>query len=72
MYCYEYYWNKKRIHKIIDESDSNFIQAFYEIAKNFINKTDNSKLIEESEQDILDGKIHSLDEVKNIVKNWKE
>jgi hypothetical protein len=63
---------KKELHKIIDESDSNFIQAFYEIAKNFINKTDNSKLIEESEQDILDGKIHSLDEVKNIVKNWKE
>ena len=63
---------KKELHKIIDESDSNFVKAFYEIAKNFINKTDNSKLIEESEQDILDGKIHSLDEVKNIVKNWKE
>lgn len=63
---------KKELHKIIDESDSNFVQAFYEIAKNFINKTDNSKLIEESEQDILDGKIHSLDEVKNIVKDWKE
>jgi hypothetical protein len=63
---------KKELHKIIDESDSNFVQAFYEIAKSFINKTDNSKLIEESEQDILDGKIHSLDEVKNIVKNWKE
>ncbi|WP_396192623.1 hypothetical protein [Flavobacterium sp.] len=63
---------KKELHKIIDESDSNFIQAFYEIAKNFINKTDHSKLIEESEQDILDGKIHSLAEVKNIVKNWKE
>lgn len=63
---------KKELHKIIDESDSKFVQAFYEIAQNFINKIDNSKLIEESEQDILDEKIHSLDEVKNIVKNWKE
>jgi len=63
---------KKELHKIIDEGDSNFVKSFYEIVKDFINKTENSKMIQESEEDIEAGRIHSLVEVKNILKNWKE
>jgi hypothetical protein len=63
---------KKELHKIFDEGDSNFVKSFYEIVKDFINKTENSKMIQESEEDIEFGKIHSLDEVKSILKNWKE
>ena len=59
---------KNELHKIIDESDSNFVQEFYEIIKGVINKSENIKMIEESEKDIIAGRIHSLEEVKNSIK----
>ena len=62
---------KKELHHLIDNIDANFVKTFYEIAKEYLNKTENSKLIEESEIDIKEGNIHSLSEVKEIVKNWK-
>ena len=63
---------KKELHKIIDEGDSSFVKSFYEIVKDFINKPDNSILIQESEEDIEAGRIHSLSEVKNKIINWRE
>jgi len=63
---------KNELHKIIDESDSNFVQEFYEIIKGVINKSENIKMIEESEKDIIAGRIHSLEEVKNSIRNWTE
>lgn len=62
---------KKELHHLIDTSDANFVKTFYKIAKEYLHKTENSKLIEESEIDIKEGNIHSLSEVKEIVKNWK-
>ncbi len=62
---------KKELHQIIDNSDANFVKNFYKIAKEFLQKSENSKLIEESEKDIKEGNIHSLSDVKEMVKNWK-
>jgi len=63
---------KKELHQIIDNSDANFVKNFYEIIKDFINKSDNSVLIQESEEDIKAGRIHSLSDVKKTIESWKE
>ena len=63
---------KKELHQIIDSSDANFVKNFYEIIKDFINKSDDSLLIQESEEDIKVGRIHSLSDVKKAIENWKE
>ncbi len=63
---------KKELHQIIDSSDANFVKDFYEIIKDFMNKSDNSVLIKESEDDIKAGRIHSLSDIKKAIENWKE
>jgi hypothetical protein len=62
---------KKELHQIIDNSDANFVKNFYKMVKDYIEKSENIKMIEESEDDIKSGKIHSLSDVKKQIKNWQ-
>ena len=63
---------KKEFHTIIETSNDEMIAAFYEIARDFLSSSENSRKIIESEIDIKLGKLHSQNEVKNIIENWKE
>jgi hypothetical protein len=63
---------KKELHQIIDNSDTNLAEAFYNLIKTFLSETENSKLIAESEDDIKVGRIHSQDDVKKMIENWRE
>lgn len=62
---------KKELHQIIDNSDANFVKNFYKMVKDYIEKSENCKMIEESEADIKAGRIHSLADVKESIKSWK-
>lgn len=63
---------KKELHQIIDNSDADFVKNFYEIIKEHLHRSKNSKMIEESEDDIKSGRIHSLSDVKLKMEHWKE
>lgn len=63
---------KKELHKIIDQVDSSLVSEFYTFTKTFLKMKEQEKMIIESEKDILEGKIHSLDEVESIIRSWKE
>jgi hypothetical protein len=63
---------KKELHQIIDNSDPTILENFYQMVKGFLKDTENSRLILESEIDIQEGNIHSLEEVKKAIESWKE
>ena len=61
---------KKKLHQIIDNSDTNFIEDFYAIITAYMEKSKNSRMVAESEEDIKSGKIHSQNEVRKIIESW--
>lgn len=63
---------KKELHQIIDNSDTNLVEDFYTIITAYLDKSKNSQMIAESEEDIKLGKIHSQKEVRKIIENWTE
>lgn len=63
---------KKELHQIIDNSDTNLVEDFYAIITAYIEKSRNSRMIAESEEDIKLGKIHSQKEVRKIIESWTE
>lgn len=63
---------KKELHKIIDNSDTNLVEGFYAIITAYIEKSKNSQMIAESEEDIKSGRIHNQNEVRKIIESWKE
>jgi ADP-dependent phosphofructokinase/glucokinase len=63
---------KKELHQIIDNSDTNLIEGFYDIITAYIEKSKNSKMIAESEEDIKSGRIHNQNEVRKIIESWTE
>jgi hypothetical protein len=63
---------KKELHQIIDSSDTDLAEAFYNLITTYLSKSENSKMITESEEDIKSGNIHSQDDVKKIIESWKE
>jgi len=63
---------KKELHQIIDNSDTDLTEAFYNLITTYLSKSKNIKMIEESEDDIKSGRIHSQNDVKNMIESWKE
>lgn len=63
---------KKELHQIIDNSDMNLVEDFYTIITAYLDKSKNSQMIAESEEDIKLGKIHSQKEVRKIIESWTE
>ena len=63
---------KKELHQIIDNSDTNLVKDFYSIITAYLAKSENSRMIVESEEDIKSGRIHSQEEVQKIIESWTE
>lgn len=63
---------KNELHKIIDEADSSLVSEFYAFTKSFLKMKEQEMMINDSEKDIKQGRIHSLDEVESIIKSWRE
>ena len=63
---------KQELHDLIEHGDDRFIKVFYELAKSYVKQLKDDKMIAESEDDIVKGRIHSQDEVLKIIENWKE
>jgi hypothetical protein len=63
---------KKELHQIIDNSDTNLAEAFYNLITTYLSKSEHSKMITESEDDIKVGRIHSQDDVKKMIENWRD
>jgi hypothetical protein len=61
---------KKELHQIIDSSDNNLIEDFYNLITAHITKEQNSQMIAESEDDIASGSIHSQSDVQKIIQSW--
>jgi hypothetical protein len=63
---------RQELHELIDQGDDKFIKVFYEMAKSYVEQLRADKMITESEDDILSGRIHSQDEVQKIIESWSE
>lgn len=63
---------KKELHQIIDNSDTNLLEDFYNIITAYLAKSENSRMIAESEEDIKLGRVHSQEEVQKIIESWTE
>jgi adenosyl cobinamide kinase/adenosyl cobinamide phosphate guanylyltransferase len=63
---------KKELHQIIDNSDTILVEEFYSLITAYLMKSENSRMISESEEDIKKGHIHSQDEVKKMIESWTE
>lgn len=61
---------KKELHQIIDSSDKNLIEDFYNYITAHIDKEKNCRMIAESEDDIKSGSIHSQTDVQKIIESW--
>ena len=59
---------KQELHEIIENSDENML---FEL-KSYISNTENIKMIEESEDDIAKGNLHSQADVKKMIESWRE
>lgn len=63
---------KKELHNLIDKGDESSLKGFYEVIKNYLNSSENSKMIAESEIDIKLGKILTQNEVEKMIESWTE
>lgn len=63
---------KQELHNIIDNGNDDSLKGFYNVIKDYLNSSENSKMIAESEIDIKLGNIHSQQEVQKIIENWIE
>ena len=63
---------KQELFTIIDTVDAVSVKSIYKLVKEYISKSEETKMILESEEDIKMGNIHSQDEVKKIIQAWKE
>lgn len=63
---------KQELHTIIDNGNDDSLKGFYNIIKEYLNRSENSKLIAESEIDIKMGNIHSQTEVQKLIQSWTE
>ncbi|RZJ70660.1 MAG: hypothetical protein EOO45_12505 [Flavobacterium sp.] len=63
---------KKELHDLIDKGDEATVKGFYNILMSYLDNAVEYKLLEESENDIREGKIFSIGDTRNIVENWRK
>lgn len=63
---------KQELHEYIEKGDDKFVKMFYEMAKAYIEQLQKDKMITEGEKDIKMGRIHSQQEIKELITNWTE
>ena len=62
---------KRELHSLIDEEDDKSIVIFYQMVKSYIVQKRKDKMIAEGEDDIKNGRLHSLKEAKEIMDKWE-
>ena len=62
---------KRELHSFIDEEDDKSVKIFYQMVKSYIVQKRKDKMIAEGEEDIKNGRLHSLQEAKEIMDKWK-
>ncbi len=62
---------KQELQDIINKGDESFVEKIYEMVLNFQTTLKREKMILEGEEDIKKGNLHSSDEIKNFISNWK-
>jgi predicted transcriptional regulator len=62
---------KQELHRFIDTEDDKVIKKFYKMAKAYMEQLKADRMIAEGEEDIKAGRLHSQQEVKDFIKNWK-
>ncbi len=62
---------KQALHELIDTGDDKFVKMFYEMAKVYAVQHRKDKMIAEGEADIKAGRIHSQQNIKDFISNWK-
>ena len=61
---------KQELHNYIDEEDDKGLQVFYRMVKSYIEQKRKDEMIAEGEDDIENGRLHSLKEAKEIMDKW--
>jgi|GEM_PF-676841 len=64
---------KDKLHKLIDNADEGFLHLVEEAASHYYAGETQEELdagILESEEDIKAGRVHTLDEVREMTKQW--
>lgn len=62
---------KRELHSFIDEEDDKSVKIFYQMVKSYIVQKRKDKMIAEGEEDIKNGRLHSLKEAKEIMDKWE-
>jgi hypothetical protein len=63
---------KQELFAIIDNVDAVSVKSIYKIVKEYLSKSEETKMILESEKDIKSGNVHSQDQVKKMIESWIE
>ena len=62
---------KRELHSFIDEEDDKSVKMFYQMVKSYIVQKRKDKMIAEGEEDIKNGRLHSLKDAKEIMDKWE-
>lgn len=63
---------KQELHDLIDHANNDTLELFYDAIKEFMNSSENNKMIAATEIDIKLNNLHSQSEVRKIIESWKE
>lgn len=61
---------REELYKFIENADKQFLKTLYQTAQSYLEQKKQDRLIEEAETDIKAGRLHSQDEVQNMIEDW--
>jgi len=61
---------REELRKYIEIGDVKFLNKLYKTAQEYIEQRRLDLMIAEGEEDIKTGKLHSQDEVQQMIENW--
>jgi hypothetical protein len=61
---------KKELSRFIEIGDDQFIDKMYNTAKSYMEQKRLDRMIAEGEADIEAGRLHSLEDVQKMIKDW--
>ena len=62
---------RNELHKFVDIGDPQFLEVMYKAAKDYMEQKRKDRMIAEGEEDIKEGRTHSLKEARKIIDNWE-
>jgi hypothetical protein len=63
---------RKEILDFVKNEDDHSLKNLYQLIKAYKEQRQLDLMLEEGEQDIEANRIHSMDEIKEFIKNWRE